>query len=136
MMDHSDGNNRLAKIANMLARAEQIAAELALTVLGDGQPTSAEVGSIAIVYPTEFDLYTAEDVASATTNFITLVNLAGALPTTEGLMLSRLMRLCLPGLSDDQYARNDEEIVSLLADRAHAQSGTSTRVGAKSGHPE
>ena len=36
VMDHADGNNRLAKIAKVLARAERIAAELALIVLGDG----------------------------------------------------------------------------------------------------
>ena len=85
MMDHADGNNRLAKIAKMLARAEQIAAELALIVLNDGPPAPAEAAAIEIVYPTEFDLYTAEDVASATAGFQTLVNQAGALPNTEGL---------------------------------------------------
>ena len=32
-------------------------------------------------------------------------------------MLSRLMRLCLPGLSDEHYARCDAEITSYLAAR-------------------
>jgi hypothetical protein len=118
LMDHSDGNNRLAKIAKVLARAETIAAELALTVLGDGVVAPSDLAAIEIVYPTEFDLYTASDLADATKSFQTLVAQSGALPITEGLMLSRLMRLCLPGLSDIQYARCDAEIESHLDGKA------------------
>ncbi len=65
---------------------------------------------VEIVYPTEFDLFTAGDVAAVDGDFQAIVARAGALPITEGLMLSRLMRLCLPGLSDAQYARCDAEI--------------------------
>jgi hypothetical protein len=110
VIDHSDGNNRLAKIAKVLERAEHVAAELALTILGDASPAPSELAKIEIVYPTEFDLYTASDMATATANFQSLVASAGALPTTEGLMLARLLRLCLPGLSDHQYAICDNEI--------------------------
>ena len=39
VIDHSDGNNRLAKIAKILGRAEELIASFALTVLGDGPPT-------------------------------------------------------------------------------------------------
>ena len=63
VMDHSDGNNRLAKIAKVLARAECLAAELAMTVLGDGPPDPALVATVEVSYPTEFDLYTAGDMA-------------------------------------------------------------------------
>ena len=113
--DHADGNNRLAKIAKILARAERVAADLALLVLGDAPPSAAERESIHIVYPTEFDLYTASDVASIAGDFQSLVANAGALPVMEGHMLSRLMRLCLPGLSDVQYADCDIEISQYLA---------------------
>ncbi len=76
-MDHSDGNNRLAKIAKVLARAEAVIAGLALLVLGDGdEPTDA--APIEVIYPTEFDLYTAKDLADSTTSFQALV--AGAAP--------------------------------------------------------
>jgi hypothetical protein len=115
LMDHADGNYRLARIAKVLARAEQVAAELALTVLHDRPPDTREMAEIEIVYPSEFDLFTASDVASAAADFQRLVEHAGALPLTEGLMLSRLMRLCLPGLSDAQYAACDSEITSYLS---------------------
>ncbi len=110
MIDHADGNNRLAKIARTLARAEQAAASLALLVLNDGPPGAAEQAQVEIVYPVEFDLYTASDVAGSTADFQAIAARAGTLPETEGLLLSRLMRLCLPGLSDAQYARCEQEI--------------------------
>ncbi len=74
MLDHADGNNRLAKIAKVLAQAERIAAALALTVLGDGAPSHADRDAITIVYPAEFDLFTASDVAAATGDFQALVD--------------------------------------------------------------
>ena len=114
VMDHSDGNNRLAKIAKILARAEELIAEMALLVIDDGATDFAELRAIEVAYPTEFDLYTAGDVASATASFQSLVAQAGALPFTEGLMLGKLMRLCLPGLNDAQYSQCEEEIAAHL----------------------
>ena len=114
-IDYSDGNNRLAKLAKVLARVERVAAELALTVLYDGDVPVAELDAIDVVYPTEFDLFTAGDVAGAAADFQAVAAKAGALPVTESLMLSRLMRLCLPGLDDRQYAECDSEISAHLA---------------------
>ena len=111
--DHADGNNRLAKIAKVLGRAEEIIAELALNVLDDG---AGGTDSILIHYPTEFDLFSAVDMANATSSFQQLVGGAGALPIIEGLMLGKLMRLCLPGLGDAQYAQCDEELSAYLAE--------------------
>ena len=118
LIDHRDGNNRLAKIAKVLARAEQAIAGLARTVLDDGGTTAIDAEEVVINYPADFDLFTAGDVADATADFQALVAQAGALPMTEGLMLSRLVRLCLPGLSDAQYARCDAEITSYLGAKA------------------
>jgi hypothetical protein len=125
VIDHSDGNNRLAKIAKVLAKAEQVAAVLALTVISDGTPDPEQVAKIEVTYPTEFDLYTASDMASATSNFQSLASNAGALPHTDGLMLSRLMRLCLPGLSDPQYATCDGEILAYLDSKTREQDPSS-----------
>lgn len=123
LMDHADGNNRLAKIAKVLARAEMIAAELALFVSGDGPPQTEMIAEIEIVYPVEFDLFTAGDVAGAAAGFQALLSKAGELPLTEGLMLSRLMRLCLPGQSDAQYADCDVEISAFLGKRRSPAEG-------------
>lgn len=117
-MDHVDGNNRLAKIAKVLGRAERLIAGLAMTVLGDGDDAMAGRGpDVEITYPTEFDLFTAGDLATTTAEFQAIAARAGILPTTEGLMLSRLIRLCMPGLSDAQYAGCDAEIEAHLGAR-------------------
>ncbi len=120
LIDHTDGNNRLAKLAKVLGRVEQIVAAIAMTVLEDGSPDPDDLINIDINYPAEFDLYTATDVAAANAEFQKLVSNAGLLPLTEGLMLSRLVRLCLPGLSDAQYAECDIELANYLANRQEA----------------
>jgi hypothetical protein len=109
-MDLVDGNNRLSKIAKVLARAERIATELALAILHDGDLGLGALEEVEITYPTEFDLFTASDLATVTGEFQAIAARAGAVPVTEGLLLSRLMRLCMPGLSDARYARCDDEI--------------------------
>ena len=125
--DHSDGNNRLAKIAKILGRAEELIAEMASTVLDDGPP---DPGAILIIYPTEFDLFTAGDMAAATASFQQLVAGAGALPFIEGLMLAKLTRLCLPGLGDIQYAQCDSELTAYLDERHREREGAETAPGA------
>lgn len=120
MFDHSDGNNRLAKIAKVLKRAEEAASDLALIVLNDGElPPGLE---FSIHYPADFDLFTAGDVADSTAEFQSLVARAGALPGIERMMLSRLVRLCLPGLGDGEYAACDSEIAAYLASKTELSS--------------
>lgn len=118
-IDYADGNNRLAKVAKTLARAEELAAGLALRVLHDGEAPLGETEAIEVVYPTEFDLFTAGEVATAATEFQSVLGRAGALPMTEGLLLGRLLRLCLPGMGDDQYTSCDAEIDKYLGSRNH-----------------
>jgi hypothetical protein len=88
-----------------------------MTVIHDGRPQSSPEVEIEIGYPTEFDLSTASDLASAIGQFQEIVAKAGALPAIEGLMLGRLLRLCMPGLTDAQYARCDAEIVEHFSAR-------------------
>jgi hypothetical protein len=118
--DHAEGNNRLARIAKILGRAEELIAEMAVIVLDDGlrEPEPA-----LVIYPTEFDLFTAADMATATASFQRLVAGAGALPFVEGLMLAKLMRLCLPGLGDAQYAQGDAELSAYLLEEHRERKG-------------
>ena len=127
MIDHADGNNRLAKVARCLARAEEAAAALALTVLDDRAPSPEQLAEVEVTYPAEFDLYTVGDVADAAGRFQEIVARAGALPRVEGLLLARLVRLSLPGLPDPQYAACEAEVQAYLAARVDASSGNSER---------
>lgn len=120
-IDLHDGNNRLAKLAKALARAERVLARLALTVLHEGDPTSValDLQQVQVNYPSEFDLLTSTELADATRGFQRIVAESGRLPTTERLLLSRLLRLCMPGLADDQYLTCDEEIRNYLETKAN-----------------
>ena len=118
--DHADANNRLARIAKILGRAEELIAEMASTVLDDGR---RDPEPILVIYPTEFDLFTAADMSTATASFQRLVAGAGALPFVEGLMLAKLMRLCLPGLGDAQYAQGDAELSAHLLEEHRERVG-------------
>lgn len=126
MIDHADGNNRLAKIARTLAQVERLAAEFVLLVLTDGDSEPGIPPAVEIVYPTEFDLYTSTDVARATADFQALAAKSGALPICEGLMLSRMLRLCLPGLGDAHYARCEEEIREYVKEQASRRASGAT----------
>lgn len=130
MLDHLEGNQRLAKIAKVLARVEAAAAELALAVLDDGATPGEDLASVSVDYPADFDLLTAGEVAATTSDFQALVARAGALPATEGLMLGRLVRLCMPGLSDAQYAVSEAEIAAYVADQAARRGRQKEEVGA------
>jgi hypothetical protein len=121
-LDQAAGNDLLGKIAGMLGRAERQVAELALVVLDDGEvrPDSHEV---KVQYPTQFDLFTAEELARIIGQFQGILAAAGNAPDTEGELLRRLIRLMLPGLDDDEYAGFDAEITAYLearADEIHA----------------
>ena len=115
-IDLHDGNNRLAKLAKALARAEMQIVKLTLTVLYDGviQRVGQDLRNIRIEYPSEFDLLTTSELADATRGFQRILSESGRLPMTEGLLLSRLLRLCMPGLADDMYLKCDQEIQEYL----------------------
>jgi hypothetical protein len=122
--DHVECNNRLARIAKILGRAEELIAQMATIVLDDGRVAPAPS---LVIYPTEFDLFTAADMATATASFQELVAGAGALPFIEGLMLAKLMRLCLPGLGDAQYAQGDAELSAYLLEEHGEREGIPAR---------
>jgi hypothetical protein len=73
---------------------------------------------IRIHYPTQFDLFTAEELAQTITQFQAILAAAGHLPETESELLRKLVRLMLPGLQDEEYAEFDAEIEDYLDARA------------------
>ena len=116
-LDQAAGNDLLSKIAAMLGRAEKQIAELALLVLDNGVPL-ADTAAVRIHYPTQFDLFTAEELARTITQFQAILAAAGHAPETESELLRKLVRLMLPGLQDEEYAEFDAEIERYLDTRA------------------
>ena len=74
--------------------------------------------TIRIHYPTQFDLFTAEELAKTIAQFQGILAAAGNAPETESELLRKLIRLMLPGLEDEEYAEFDAEIESYLDTRA------------------
>jgi hypothetical protein len=116
-LDQAAGNDLLSKIAGMLGRAEKQIAELALLVLDDGE-ARADAQTVKVHYPTQFDLFTAEELAKTIGQFQEILAAAGNAPETESELLRKLLRLMLPGLEDDEYAEFDTEIEGYLSARA------------------
>jgi hypothetical protein len=115
-IDQASGNDLLSKIAGMLGRAEKQIAELALVVLDNGE-VRGDVQSVKVHYPTQFDLFTAEELAKTIAQFQGILEAAGNAPATESELLRGLIRLMLPGLEDEDYAKFDSEIEAYLQRR-------------------
>ena len=113
-LDQAAGNDLLSKIAAMLGRAEEQIAELALLVLDNGRSARPTGRPIKIHYPTQFDLFTAEELARTIAQFQAILAAAGNAPETESELLRKLIRLMLPGLEDEEYAEFDAEIEHYL----------------------
>jgi len=75
-------NDMFSKIAAMLGRAEQQISELTLLVLDEGQPRS-ERAAIKNHYPTQFDLFTAEELAKTIAQFQGILAAAGNAPSAR-----------------------------------------------------
>jgi hypothetical protein len=120
-IDYSTGNDLLSKIAAMLGRAEQQAATMALRVLGDGRVDEADLAELRVEYPREFDLHTADELASALSKFQSILGDAGNAPGVEGRVLRRLVRLMVPGVGDQDYAALDSEISDFLDEKSRAR---------------
>jgi len=71
-----------SKIAALLARAEQQISELALLVLDERQPRS-DRAAIKNQYPTQFDLFTAEELAKTIAQFQGILAAAGNAPSAR-----------------------------------------------------
>ncbi|MGO9598111.1 MAG: hypothetical protein ACLP7Q_08975 [Isosphaeraceae bacterium] len=124
-LDQAAGNDLLSKIAGMLGRAEKQISELALLVLDNGTNTAQREGEfIKVSYPTQFDLFTAEELAGTIAQFQGILAAAGNAPETESELLRRLIRLMLPGLEDQEYAEFDTEIDAYLHQRSNEEPAT------------
>jgi hypothetical protein len=118
-LDQAAGNDLLSKIAAMLGRAEQQIAELTLLVLDNGSAGGERnLPPIRVHYPTQYDLFTAEELAGTIAQFQRILADGGNAPETEGQLLRKLIRLMLPGLEDEEYGELDTEIDDYLCSRA------------------
>ncbi len=107
--EYRQANDLLSKISATLARCERAAAEMALVVLSDGQYESGDE-DISVTYPSKFDLQTADELGAVLSRLQQIAMGTGSLPEVEKEFLRTIVRLALPGRTDDEYAEYDNEI--------------------------
>lgn len=100
--DDQAGNDCLSSVATSLERIEGEICEMALMVLSDGKPSPADIESVRIVYPRQFDLATSEDLASSHDDVVGMIQNGSELPETTKEFAKRGIRVGLPGLPDDR----------------------------------
>ncbi len=111
-MDSVTGNDLLGKVSKMLQRAEETICDLYWCVMGD----ESQGDSVEIQYPTEFDLAGALELADLIGRIQMILSTAGISPDIEKPLISRLLKVGLPGLEDEEY-----ETMDLAIDKVTAQ---------------
>lgn len=117
-LDHEGLHSVLSQVAKMFAGTESQAAQMALTVLFDGNPPADAKEKVQIAYPTVFNLYAADELATITTDFQGLLAAAGEAPETETMLICEIVRKALPGRDDQTYKVLDEEIEAAVMSKA------------------
>jgi hypothetical protein len=117
-LDAHTGHKKLKSIAQSLAKAERFLAEYAAIVLRAREITPEERRQILVIYPSRFELFSAEELTDGTTKLQTVVAGAGKLPMTEGMAIRSIVRQLLLGLTDKEYHQLDDEIDLAMATQA------------------
>lgn len=104
-------NALLSSVASSLQQAEYTFVKYVSSVIG-GSPVGPE--TVKVVYPSEFDLYSSEEVAFALDALQRASQQAGALPTTEALLIRGLAKSVLVGIQDDTLRAIESEVDAMV----------------------
>ena len=118
-LDAQTGHKHLSSIARSLAKNERFLGEYACIVLRSRDITPAEREQIRVVYPSRFELYSAEELTESMTKLQHVLKNAGEIPQVEGMAIRSIVRQLLLGLTDSEYQTLDDEIDTVLATKAH-----------------
>jgi hypothetical protein len=124
--DVQRGNDYLSEVSETLAEAERLAAEFALVVLFDGNPSEADLASVKVQYPREFALSSTAEIAATIYAIQQGASGMGAMPEVEKELIGRLVVAGLPGIDDDRKEALLDEVrarVDAAATRHTAEAG-------------
>lgn len=122
-IDQQALHGRLAKVAGWLRQAELLFARMALQVLhaGDAAKVETAMAAVKVVYPTQFELQSVQELADAQAAIRDGLADAADLPRVTEAFLCKLARVALAGHSDDEYEGWEEEIRAAVEARAAAR---------------
>jgi hypothetical protein len=109
-LDAVTGNDVLADIAKSLAKAERIIGEYCLLVAHNEPPDRELCDQISVIYPSKFELYSADELADTTVKFQNILSMVGNAPNCERELLQSIVRQMLLGLDDAEYEELDAEL--------------------------
>jgi hypothetical protein len=119
-LDAHTGHKQLTAIARSLSKNERFLAEYAWIVLRARDVTPEEREQIQVVYPSRFELFSAQELTDSTTKLQHVFKAAGQAPQIEAMAIRSIVRQLLLGLTDKEYQQLDTEIESVLAVKASA----------------
>jgi len=117
-MDSKTGTRKLASIAASLARAEGRIFAFALACLRDDPDAIGLASEIEVVYPTDYNLFSAAELAQVASDIQDLLKQSGDAPETEVLLITQLIRAALPGFDDSTYEKIQAEIEAAIGANA------------------
>jgi hypothetical protein len=122
--DQVEGSDYLASIAKMLEEAHYAIMYFALIVLRDGwaRVKQADIDSITVVYPKEFNLLTFDQFSLIVTTMQTyIIGGLGYIPSDEKETLRQFVRMKHPDLGVRKLKRIDREIDRLVTDAVESR---------------
>lgn len=121
-MDEREANDVLADEAQKLADCEVGVGRWVLAVRADGRTSEADVESVRVVYPKQFNLATATDLMELVVGLQGSAVDDGRFPLTKAEALKRAVHAQFVGVTDDDMKAFDDEIdaeyEALAADKA------------------
>jgi len=123
-MDLDTLHNRLCSVSKILEEAENRLVAMAQIVIHDGKPPRPNPdgsSKVEIEYPTQFHLNAPDQIATAATDFQTILAAAGECPEAETHFLCELFRKALPGMDDEDYDEVAEEIHEAVLEKAKSK---------------
>lgn len=115
--DQVEGSDYLASVAKMLEEAHYVIMYFALIVLRDGWANvdQADIDSITVVYPKEFNLLTFDQFSLIVTTMQAYIQGGiGYIPSDEKETLKQFVRMKHPDLGAEKLKAIDEEIDTLV----------------------
>lgn len=127
--DQEEGSNILAGISMTFQAAEYSIAELATTVLNDDPPTVDDLNAIEIIYPTQFNLLTYQQVATMVESYVFARDNFGFIVPLEEYIIRWMGEYVVRSVDPERRQTINDAIAAYLSERSkRIEAGTAAAV--------
>jgi hypothetical protein len=114
--DQEEASNILAGISMSLQASEYAVAELAATVLNDRPPTRDELQAVQVIYPTQFNLLTYQQMAVMIESYVYARDNAGKIADPEEYIINWLTDYMIRGIDQESRDVMTDQIKAYVED--------------------